>query len=53
LPSFLKISREIRNEGRCGYVHCTCQIVSDRSIPILPNFSLQSFSRKFRNFVNY
>ncbi|KRY94834.1 hypothetical protein T11_9964 [Trichinella zimbabwensis] len=53
LPSFLKISREIRNEGRCGYVHCTCQIVSDRSIPIVPNFSLQSFSRKFRNFVSY
>ncbi|KRZ00878.1 hypothetical protein T11_15842 [Trichinella zimbabwensis] len=50
LPSFLKISREIRNEGRCEYVHRTWQIVSDRLIPILANFGSQSFPRKFRNF---
>ncbi|KRZ65533.1 hypothetical protein T10_9307 [Trichinella papuae] len=43
--SFVKISREIRNEERCGYVHCTCQIVSDRLIPIFANFGSQSLSR--------
>ncbi|KRZ75887.1 hypothetical protein T10_3813 [Trichinella papuae] len=48
--SFFKISREIRNEERCGYVHCTCQIVSDRLMPILANFGSQRFLRKFRNF---
>ncbi|KRZ64417.1 hypothetical protein T10_6721, partial [Trichinella papuae] len=53
LPSFLKISREIRNDGRCGYLHCTWQIVSDRLIPIMSNFASQSFPRKFRNFVSY
>ncbi|KRZ13420.1 hypothetical protein T11_10614 [Trichinella zimbabwensis] len=47
--SFFKISREIRNEERCGYVHCTCQIVSSRMKPIMPNFGSQSFSRKFEN----
>ncbi|KRY99522.1 hypothetical protein T11_5407, partial [Trichinella zimbabwensis] len=53
LPCFFKISREISNEERCGYVHCTCQIVSDRLIPISAYFGSQSFPRKFRNFVNY
>ncbi|KRZ14024.1 hypothetical protein T11_17393 [Trichinella zimbabwensis] len=48
--SFFKISREIRNEERCGYVHCTCQIVPNPLMPIIPIFGSQSFSRKFRNF---
>ncbi|KRZ78792.1 hypothetical protein T10_10865 [Trichinella papuae] len=48
--SFFKISREIGNQERRGYVHCTWQIVSDGLIPILANFGSQSFSRKFRNF---
>ncbi|KRY97242.1 hypothetical protein T11_6934 [Trichinella zimbabwensis] len=48
--SFFKISREIRNQERRGYVHCTWQIVSDRLTPILSSFSSQSFPRKFRNF---
>ncbi|KRY95529.1 hypothetical protein T11_11910, partial [Trichinella zimbabwensis] len=39
--SFFKISREIGNQERSGYVHCTCQIVSDRLIPILANFGSQ------------
>ncbi|KRY64515.1 hypothetical protein T11_5142, partial [Trichinella zimbabwensis] len=53
LLCFLQISREIRNEERCGYVHCACHFVLNRLIPVLPNFGSQSFSRKFRNFVNY
>ncbi|KRZ00443.1 hypothetical protein T11_7439 [Trichinella zimbabwensis] len=50
--SFFKISREIGNQERRGYVHCTWKIVSDGLIPILANFGSQSFSRKSRNFID-
>ncbi|KRY62375.1 hypothetical protein T11_10132, partial [Trichinella zimbabwensis] len=33
-PSFFKISREIRNQERPGYSHCTSQIVPNRLISI-------------------
>ncbi|KRZ70560.1 hypothetical protein T10_347 [Trichinella papuae] len=46
LPCFLKVSPELHNEERCGYVHCTCQMVSDRLMPVLPIFGSQKFHRK-------
>ncbi|KRZ12635.1 hypothetical protein T11_1450 [Trichinella zimbabwensis] len=51
--SFLKISREIRNQERRGYSHSTSQIVPNRLISIMFIFGEKSFSRKFRNFVSY
>ncbi|KRY96628.1 hypothetical protein T4C_1598, partial [Trichinella pseudospiralis] len=48
--SYLKISRDVFNQGGRKYAHCTWQIVTNRLIPIMSTLVKITFSRKLRIF---
>ncbi|KRZ29697.1 hypothetical protein T4C_10682 [Trichinella pseudospiralis] len=44
--SYLKISRDVFNQGGREYAHCTWKIVPNRLIPIMSNLYSAEFQRK-------